>query len=141
MTTHSGSQRPNPDVVVGESLIDIIPTSAGPVEFAGGSGLNVAYGLGRLGANTGLLTVLGADQRAEAIRQHLDSAAVQLLPGATRLSSTSTATASLDNTGSAECTFDIEWTLPRVSPTLIPKSCIPDPWRPFLNPGPRMSGH
>nr|WP_306912742.1 MULTISPECIES: PfkB family carbohydrate kinase [unclassified Arthrobacter] len=51
-------------------MIDIITTSAGPVEFAGGSGLNVAYGLGRLGADTGLLTVLGADQRAEAIRQH-----------------------------------------------------------------------
>lgn len=44
----------------------------------------MAYGLGRLGANARLLTVLGADQRAEAIRQHLDSAAVQLLPGAVK---------------------------------------------------------
>ncbi|MDQ0679818.1 sugar/nucleoside kinase (ribokinase family) [Arthrobacter pascens] len=88
-------------VVVGESLTDIITTSAGPVEFAGGSGPNVAYGLGRLSVNTGLLTVLGADRRAEAIRQHLDSAAVQLLRGATRLRRTSTATASLDSKGSA----------------------------------------
>lgn len=79
MTTASGSQRPTPDVVVvGESLTDIITTSAGPVEFAGGSGLNVAYGLGRLGPNTGLLTMLGADRRAEVIRQHLASAAVQV---------------------------------------------------------------
>lgn len=136
MTTTSGSPRPTPDVVVvGESLIDIITTSAGPVEFAGGSGLNVAYGLGRLGANTGLLTVLGADKRAEAIRQHLDSAAVQLLPGATRLSRTSTATASLDSTGSAEYTFDIEWTLPQVSPTFIPKVLHTGSLATFLEPG------
>jgi fructokinase len=60
MTTGTGSGRAHPDVVVvGESLIDIIATAAGPVEFAGGSGLNVAFGVGRLGVNTGLLTVLG----------------------------------------------------------------------------------
>ena len=86
MTVVSGSQRRHPDVVViGESLIDVINTAAGPIEFAGGSGLNVAFGLGRLGANTGLLTILGRDQRGEAIRQHLTSAGVQLLPGAVRL--------------------------------------------------------
>jgi hypothetical protein len=34
MTPASVSQRPNPDVVVvGESLIDIITASTGPVEF------------------------------------------------------------------------------------------------------------
>ncbi|MGX1160958.1 sugar/nucleoside kinase (ribokinase family) [Pseudarthrobacter sp. SLBN-100] len=72
-------------------------------------------------ANPGLLTIFGADQRGEAIRQHLASAGVQLLPGAVRLDRTSTATASLDSSGSAQYTFDIEWTLPRATPAFVPK--------------------
>jgi fructokinase len=136
MTIVSGSQRPNPDVVViGESLIDMISTAAGPVEFVGGSGLDVAFGLGRLGANTGLLTIFGADQRGEAIRQHLASADVQLLPGAVRLDRTSTAMASLDNSGSARYTFDIEWTLPPATPTFVPKVLHTGSLATFLEPG------
>jgi len=136
MTIVSGSQRPNPDVVViGESLIDVINTAVGPVEFVGGSGLNVAFGLGRLGANTGLLTIFGADQRGEAIRQHLASADVQLLPGAVRLDRTSTAIASLDSSGSARYTFDIEWTLPPATPTFVPKVLHTGSLATFMEPG------
>lgn len=136
MTVVSASQRPNPDVVViGESLIDVINTAAGPVEFVGGSGLNVAFGLGRLGANTGLLTHFGADERGEAIRQHLASADVQLLPGAVRLDRTSTAMASLDSSGSARYTFDIEWTLPPATPTFVPKILHTGSLATFMEPG------
>ena len=136
MTTGTGSGRANPDVVVvGESLIDIITTAAGPVEFAGGSGLNVAFGLGRLGVNTGLLTVLGSDQRGETIQRHLKSAGVQLLPGAIRLARTSTAMASLDESGSARYTFDIEWTLPPPAPTFVPQVLHTGSLATFLEPG------
>ncbi|WP_308196391.1 PfkB family carbohydrate kinase [Paenarthrobacter sp. TYUT067] len=121
MPTRTGAGRENLDViVVGESLIDIITTAGGQVEFAGGSGLNVAFWLGRLGVNTRLLTVLGTDQRGETIRRHLESAGVQLLPGAVRLARTSSADASLDSKGSAHYTFDIEWTMPAATPKFIP---------------------
>lgn len=66
---------------------------------------------------------------------------VQLLPGATHLSRTSTATASLGSTGSAAYAFDIEWTLPQVSPTFIPKVLHTGSLATFLEPGPRTSGH
>ena len=54
-------------VVVGEALVDIVVTSAGTVEHPGGSPANVAYGLGRLGAATALLTSIGDDPRGAAI--------------------------------------------------------------------------
>ncbi len=63
---HSTPVPPCPEtdvVVVGEAIIDIIDTAAGPVEFPGGSGMNVAFGLGRLGVSTAFLTALGRDER------------------------------------------------------------------------------
>jgi fructokinase len=53
---HSSPVPPCPEtevVVVGEALIDIIDTAAGPVEFPGGPGMNVAFGLGRPGRHNG----------------------------------------------------------------------------------------
>lgn len=122
-------------VVVGEALIDIIHAPEGPREFAGGSCMNVAFGLGRLGVRTGLLTVLGDDGRGARIRNHLQSAGVQLLPGATQLPTTSTATAFLDGAGSAEYEFDIQWTLPAVNPTFLPKVLHTGSLATFLEPG------
>ena len=48
-------------VVVGEALVDIVVSPRGTVEHPGGSPANVAYGLGRLGADTALLTSIGDD--------------------------------------------------------------------------------
>lgn len=136
MTSAPASGSVHPEVVVvGESLIDIISTVTGPMEYAGGSGLNVAFGLGRLGTATTLLTVLGADQRGQAIRQHLDSASVELLPGAVRLKRTSTAKATLDSSGAAHYTFDIEWNLPPIAPTFAPRVLHACSLATFLEPG------
>jgi pfkB family carbohydrate kinase len=113
---------PKTDVVVaGEAIIDIIDTAEGPVEFPGGSGMDVAFGVGRLGISTALLTALGRDERSKSIRRHLESAGVRLLPGAEHLNRTSTARALLDASGSAGYEFDLEWDLPQVSPTFLPK--------------------
>lgn len=111
-TTDRQDLQPRIDVcVVGEALIDIVTTAAGPVEHPGGSPANVAYGLGRLGVPTGLLTAIGPDRRGAAIREHLLSAGVTLLPGSQSLSRTSTATAVLGADGSAEYSFDVSWDL------------------------------
>ncbi|WP_309075262.1 carbohydrate kinase [Paenarthrobacter sp.] len=127
---------PETDVlVVGEALIDIIDTAAGAVEFPGGSGLNVAFGLGRLGVSTSFLTALGKDARGVRIQEHLASAGVSLLPGAGNLPRTSTATALLDSSGSAEYDFDIQWELPHLSPPVLPKVLHTGSLATFLDPG------
>lgn len=127
---------PETDVlVVGEALIDIIDTAAGAVEFPGGSGLNVAFGLGRLGISTAFLTALGNDHRSARIQQHVAGAGVSVVPGAVNLPRTSTATARLDSNGSAEYDFDIHWELPPLSPPVLAKVLHTGSLATFLKPG------
>jgi fructokinase len=135
---HSSPVLPRPEtdvVVVGEAIIDIIDTDAGLVEFPGGSGMNVAFGLGRLDVSTAFLTALGRDERSRSIQRHLETAGVSLLPGGEHLNRTSTAKALLDSNGSAEYEFDVEWALPRISPTYLPKVLHTGSLASFLEPG------
>lgn len=122
-------------VVVGEALIDIIDTAAGAVEFPGGSGLNVAFGLGLLGVRTAFLTALGKDGHSARIQEHLANAGVSILPGAEHLHRTSTARAILDSNGSAEYNFDFHWDLPHISPTLLPTVLHTGSLAAFMEPG------
>lgn len=86
----------------------------GPVEAAveapGGSPLNVAVGLARLGTPTMLLTHLGSDPHGRLIEEHLAASGVRLdsgsvVPGIT----TGTATARLDAAGSASYDLRVPW--------------------------------
>jgi fructokinase len=107
--------KPNPArqlldvVVIGEALTDVVITPGGAIEHPGGSPANVAYGLSRLGVNTGLLTAVGAGHRGAALEEHLTGAGVTILPGSRSLERTSTATATIAEDGSASYTFDITW--------------------------------
>ncbi|MGO4783904.1 carbohydrate kinase family protein [Cryobacterium sp. W22_MBD10_FK3] len=108
-------------LVIGEALIDIVRRpGADPVSHAGGSPMNVAYGLGRLGVPTTLVTRIGADPFGEIIQAHLRAAGVSLLPGSVGDSATSSATAVLDAAGAASYDFDLRWDLPAVS---LPAPC------------------
>ncbi|XAS72819.1 carbohydrate kinase [Micrococcaceae bacterium Sec5.1] len=122
-------------VVIGEALIDIVNTPEGTISYPGGSPANVAYGLGRLGVSTGLLTAIGEDEHGTAIANHLQSAGVRLLPGSTSLERTATATATLAADGSASYEFDIAWELPPVAPAMIPKVLHTGSIATFLAPG------
>ncbi|CAN7322616.1 carbohydrate kinase [Arthrobacter sp. LjRoot78] len=122
-------------VVVGEALVDVVTSPEGTTEYPGGSPANVAYGLGRLGVNTGLLTALGEDQRGAAIERHLRSAGVTLLPGSNSLDRTATATATLASDGSASYDFDISWALEPVAPAHVPKVLHTGSIATFLAPG------
>jgi fructokinase len=103
-------EQPDAVVVIGESLIDVVETATGDiVETPGGSPLNVAVTLGRLGVHTYLLSALGDDERADRIAAHLAESAVTLLPGARQLSRTSTASARMQADGSALYDFDVAW--------------------------------
>ena len=108
-------------VVIGEALIDVVASSQGTVEHPGGSPANVAYGLGRLGISTALLTSIGDDERGSAIERHLGRAGVALLPGSKHQGRTASATATLAADGSARYEFDISWELQPVPPSYLPK--------------------
>ncbi|MBB5790059.1 carbohydrate kinase family protein [Jiangella mangrovi] len=98
-------------VVVGEALTDVIVGRSGAeTRHPGGSPANVAYGLGRLGRRTALVTELGADADGDAIRAHLASAGVEVRTQE-RAARTSTAVASLGADGSADYKFDLTWDL------------------------------
>jgi fructokinase len=122
-------------IVVGEALIDVVISPEGTSEHPGGSPANVAYGLGRLGVNTGLLTALGDDERGAAIDTHLRSADVTLLPGSYSLGRTASATATLAADGSASYEFDIDWQLTPPPPAYVPKVLHAGSIATFLAPG------
>ncbi|GAA2871143.1 carbohydrate kinase [Paenarthrobacter ilicis] len=122
-------------VVVGEALIDIVQSADGQAEYPGGSPANVAYGLGRLDVNAGLLTAIGRDQRGDAIAAHLESAGVVLLPGSKSLQKTATATARIAADGSASYTFEIDWALAPIVLPYAPRILHTGSIATFLEPG------
>jgi len=133
--TQSSPARRLDVVVVGEALIDVVSRPDGDVEHPGGSPANVAYGLGRLGVSTGLLTAIGDDARGAAIEAHLASAGVELLPGARSLARTASATATIAPDGSASYVFDIDWRLEPLAPAYLPKVLHTGSIASFLAPG------
>jgi len=98
--------------VVGEALVDVVTDAFGSREHPGGSPLNVAVGLARLGHETTLVTRLGADCRGQLITDHLTAAGVRLGDGAVDDAATSVATATLDQCGRADYQFELLWRVP-----------------------------
>ena len=105
--------------VVGEALVDVVvPADGVPRRSPGGSPMNVAVGLARLGVDTVLLTEVGDDDDGRLVLEHLRASGVSVddssvVPGG----STSIATARLDEHGAASYCFDLRWTLgPRALP-------------------------
>ncbi|MFA7513896.1 MAG: carbohydrate kinase [Mycolicibacterium sp.] len=109
-------------LVIGEALIDIVERDGGVTEHVGGSPLNVAVGLARLGRDVDFLTHIGTDARGQRITDFVESSGAQLVPGSRSAARTATARAVLDATGSATYSFDIDWQLsgtPEVAPPLV----------------------
>ncbi|WP_394215313.1 carbohydrate kinase [Brachybacterium vulturis] len=97
-------------LIVGEALTDIVVDVDGARrEHPGGSPMNVAVALSRLGHDTHLLTRIGEDARGDAIRAHLEASGVRLTPGSSVSAPTSTALARLDAHGAATYEFDLVW--------------------------------
>ena len=104
-------------LVVGEALIDIVERDGETLgEHVGGSPLNVALGLARLGRDAEFLTWIGADERGDRIAEHLARSGVRLVDGSIGAARTATALATLDRAGSATYDFNIEWCLPPTHP-------------------------
>ena len=100
-------------IVVGESLVDEISSDAGTVTRPGGSCLNVAVGLARLGASVTFVTSYGEDEAGALLDEHLSGLAV------VRSSRpTSRAVAQLDQAGVARYDFDFSWQLDQLALSL-----------------------
>src|SRR6185369_12559935 len=110
-------------LVIGEALIDIVERDRQILgEHVGGSPLNVAVGLSRLGRNVDFLTHIGDDARGRRIVDYVKSSGVELVPGSVSAARTPTALATLDASGSAKYVFDIDWRLsgtPEVAPPVV----------------------
>ncbi|WP_295011762.1 carbohydrate kinase [uncultured Microbacterium sp.] len=106
-------------LVIGEALIDVVDRGDGsaPVRHVGGSPLNVAFGLARLGIPTTFATEFGDDADGAAIAAHLAGAGVEVARTAAGAHRTATALARIQPDGSAEYVFDIDWTFPQPPPT------------------------
>lgn len=98
-------------LVVGEALMDVVHRQDGSVaEFAGGSPLNVAIGLARLGHEVQFASRFGRDRRGEMLRAHLAGEPLLTITAGTDLAEyTSTAKATLDPRGAATYEFDLMW--------------------------------
>jgi fructokinase len=110
-------------LVIGESLIDIVERD-GQVrdEHVGGSPLNVAVGLARLGRDVDFLTHIGDDPRGRRIVGYVDAAGAQLVSGSQTATRTATARLTVNEDGSANYVFNLDWQLsgtPPVAPPLF----------------------
>ena len=80
----------------------------------GGSPANVAFGLAALDHEVDLATWIGSDDRGARIADVCRSRRVTLTHGSQDAPSTPVAHATLDEHGTAQYTFDLEWRLPPV---------------------------
>ena len=110
-------------LVIGEALIDIVQDGhrvAG--EHVGGSPLNVAVGLARLGRDVDFLTHIGNDPYGERIAEYVNASGAQLVSGSQSAERTTTARLTVGEDGSANYEFDLDWQLsgtPPVAPPLF----------------------
>lgn len=108
------------NLVIGESLIDVAERADGSsARSPGGSPLNVAVGLGRLGHDVDFVTDLGGDDDATAILSHLQCSNVTI--HALGTGRTSTARAVLAGDGTARYDFALRWD-PQVDDEVIARS-------------------
>jgi fructokinase len=123
-------------LVIGEALIDIVERDGvARGEHVGGSPLNVAIGLGRLGRDVDFLTHIGRDDRGKLIVDYVKASGVQLVSGSTDAQRTPTALARLDAGGAANYVFDIEWALSGTAEVAPPLVAHTGSIAAFLDPG------
>ncbi|MFC8303495.1 carbohydrate kinase [Specibacter sp. NPDC057265] len=100
--------------VIGEALVDeVVRAGQNPVPHVGGSPLNVAVGLARLGHPVQFLGRYGHDAYGELVAEHLRSNSV-MVPLAADEMPTSVARANLQSDGSARYEFSLDWELPQL---------------------------
>lgn len=104
--------------VIGEALVDeVVHEGQDPVPYVGGSPLNVAVGLARLGHPVQFLGRYGRDVYGHLVAEHLRENSV-LVPLPSDDLPTSVARAKLAANGSASYEFALHWELPQLDVSL-----------------------
>lgn len=104
--------------VIGEALVDVVHQKGETTRaYPGGSPLNVAVGVSRLGHPTQFVGHWGSDDYGRSISEHLSASGVNV-PFAPSAARTSTAQAHIGADGAATYEFDIDWTLDAVADNL-----------------------
>jgi fructokinase len=96
-------------LVIGEALIDIVSRDGASTAHPGGSPMNVAVGLARLGVPALLHSSIGADAHGRLIEEHLAASGVRLSAESVGAAPTSVAEAVVGADGAAGYTFDVSW--------------------------------
>lgn len=112
-------------LMIGEALMDLVKPAGSneePVGHPGGSPLNVALTLGRLGRPVELVTWLADDRYGQTILDHLDESSVTVAETSKGADHTATALALVAPSGSATYEFDIDWSIP--SPIPVPANAV-----------------
>ncbi|MCV7079541.1 carbohydrate kinase family protein [Mycobacterium szulgai] len=109
-------------MVIGEALIDIVEGAKDRniSEHVGGSPLNVAVGLARLGRDIDFLTHIADDGPGKSIVRYVKESGAQLVPGSIGAARTPTAVAKIAPDGSARYEFDLDWQLSGTPPVRPP---------------------
>ncbi|SON63907.1 Fructokinase [Mycobacterium simulans] len=93
---------------------------SGLVKEVGGSPLNVAVGLARLGRDVDFLTHIGDDMHGQRIGDYVKASGAQLVPEGNAAARTPTAVATIAEDGSASYEFDLDWQLSGIPPVPPP---------------------
>lgn len=109
MAEHGSPAAGEEVLVIGEAVMDLVRSRGEITRSPGGSPVNVALGLARLGLRTRLRTALAADDDGRVILDRLEASGVLVEPASISLPHTSTALAELDSHGAARYAFDVEW--------------------------------
>ncbi|MDO4883387.1 MAG: carbohydrate kinase [Rothia sp. (in: high G+C Gram-positive bacteria)] len=97
--------------VIGEALVDVVHKRGEQTRaYPGGSPMNVAVGVSRLGHTTQFVGHYGTDDYGRAISEHLSASGVTV-PFAPAAARTSTAQAHIGQGGTAQYEFNIDWSL------------------------------
>ncbi|CAM3247392.1 PfkB family carbohydrate kinase [Nocardioides dubius] len=103
-------------LVVGESVLDVVRVpDAAPSSRPGGSAVNTAVALARLGRSTRLATCYADDAGGREIVRHLAGAGVALAGDPHVVASTARADAVIDASGAAHYEITVDWRLPVLS--------------------------
>lgn len=101
--------------VIGEALIDeVVQAGKEPVPHVGGSPMNVAVGLARLGHPVQFLGRFGRDAYGDMVAGHLRTNDV-MVPLSADDQPTSVARAVIDSDGAAQYEFALDWSLPELA--------------------------
>ncbi|WP_435770150.1 PfkB family carbohydrate kinase [Nocardioides sp. SYSU DS0651] len=123
-------------LVVGEALIDVVHApGVEAVERPGGSAVNAAVALARLGRPVRLATSFAPDSHGRVLSAHLADARVVLAADPFVLPRTSRADARIGPAGAASYSFDVGWRMPHVVATAGTRVVHVVSLGPLLDPG------